>query len=199
METRINTVLNDWVRIKNHCRTTVNKKFTGNTPTDEFKENLLISEHSPIRCLEVDWTWENIPYWVSVELSRHKHEKFITSQRDDRNDNEIPRAEKPQGSLVNHDAIANSQHLIDMSRKRLCRMATPEARGCVEDLKAEIHKEEPQLADVLVPNCIYRCGCPEFTTCGYWEAFKKKHPDVDMTDIKARYKAFNDDFYASKA
>lgn len=195
MNTRINYISDSWTRIKNHCRTTVNKKFTEKEPTDKFKEELLISEHSPIRCLGVDWTWEDIPYWVSTELSRHKHEKFISSQRDDRNNNEILRGKKPQDSPVTHDAYANAQNLIDMMRKRLCFMATKEAREAAENLKYELHNYEPQLANVLMPNCLYRAGCPEFETCGFWKKFKEKHPDVDMTDIKERYRAYNEDFY----
>ena len=99
---RINWISDSWTRVKNHCRTTVNKSFTDNEPTKEFKKKLLISEHSPIRLLEIDWTWENIKYWVSTEWSRHKFEKFITSQRDDRMINEIPRDKKTQDSLVNY-------------------------------------------------------------------------------------------------
>ena len=62
-------------------------------------------------------------------------------------------------------------------------------------MKYELHNYEPQLANVLMPNCLYRAGCPEFETCGFWKKFKEKHPDVDMTDIKERYRAYNEDFY----
>ena len=108
-----------WRRVKNHCRTTDNKDFTEKNPTDTFKRKLLMSEHSPIRLLEFDWSWIGIPYWVSTEWSRHKFEKFISSQRDDRLIDDIPRAEKPQGALVNFDGYANMQNLIDVERKRL--------------------------------------------------------------------------------
>ena len=157
---RINWISNSWKRVKNHCRTTVNKSFTDNEPTDEFKKKLLISEHSPIRLLEVDWTWENIKYWVSTEWSRHKFEKFITSQRDDRMIDEIPRDKKTQDALVNYDGYANAQNTIDAWRKRLCYQATLEARKLAEEFKCELHNKEPEWADVLVSNCIYRGGCP---------------------------------------
>ena len=83
IKTIFNYISDDWKRIKNHCRTTDNKDFTDNDATDEFKKKLLISEHSPIRLLEFDWSWKSIYYWVSTEWSRHKFEKFISSQRDD--------------------------------------------------------------------------------------------------------------------
>ena len=84
MKTIFNLFSDDWKRVKNHCRTTDNKDFTENEATETFKKKLLISEHSPIRLLEFDWSWKGIYYWLSTEWSRHKFEKFISSQRDDR-------------------------------------------------------------------------------------------------------------------
>lgn len=196
----INYITDSWKRIKNHCRTTVNKEFTENEPSKSFKEKLLISEHSPIRLLEIDWTWDKIPYWVSTEWSRHKFEKFISTQRDDRTKANIPRGKKPQDSLVNFDGYANAQNLIDVFRKRLCYQATNEARGLAEDLKKELYLEEQELSNVLVPNCIYRAGCPEFTTCGFWERQKEKAylEGVDLLDIQQRYKFYNKYFYKNK-
>ena len=199
---RINWISDSWTRVKNHCRTTVNKSFTDNEPTKEFKKKLLISEHSPIRLLEIDWTWENIKYWVSTEWSRHKFEKFITSQRDDRMINEIPRDKKTQDSLVNYDGYANAQNTIDSWRKRLCYQATPEARNLAEEFKLELHKIEPEWADVLVPNCIYRCGCPEFSMCQakLWINFLKwcNENNKNINSIQSRYDAYNEYFLIIK-
>ena len=166
MKTIFNWFGDDWKRVKNHCRTTDNKDFTENEPTDTFKKKLLISEHSPIRLLEFDWSWKSIYYWLSTEWSRHKFEKFISSQRDDRLVDDTPRGKKPQDALVNFDGYANMQNLIDSWRKRLCGNATPEAVELAEDFKIELHKTHPYESDVLVPNCIYRAGCPEFSCCG---------------------------------
>lgn len=199
---RINWISDSWTRVKNHCRTTVNKSFTDNEPTKEFKKKLLISEHSPIRLLEIDWTWENIKYWVSTEWSRHKFEKFITSQRDDRMINEIPRDKKTQDSLVNYDGYANAQNTIDSWRKRLCYQATSEARNLAEEFKLELHKIEPEWADVLVPNCIYRCGCPEFSMCQakLWVNFLKwcNENNKNINSIQSRYDAYNEYFLIIK-
>ena len=191
--TTINKIHNDWTVIKNHCRTTVNKEFTDNVPSSEFKRKLLISEHSPIRLLEFDWSWKEIKYWVSTEWARHKFEKFISTQRTDRTGED--RNKKPQNALVNFDGYANAQNCIDAWRKRLCYQATNEARELAEDFKYKVHEIEPEFADTLVPNCIYRCGCPEFKSCGFWDKFVKNHADINMFDINQRYKAANNDFY----
>ena len=199
---RINWISDSWKRVKNHCRTTVNKSFTDNEPTKDFKKRLLISEHSPIRLLEVDWTWEKIKYWVSTEWSRHKFEKFITSQRDDRMIDEIPRDKKTQDALVNYDGYANAQNTIDAWRKRLCYQATSEARQLAEEFKIELHKVEPEWSDVLVPNCIYRNGCPEFNMCKecFYADFIKycNEHNVNLNSIQARYDAYNTMFYKRK-
>jgi len=185
---------NNWNRIKNACRTTVNKNHTDKEPTESFKMKLLISEHSPIRLLKISWLWENIKSWIATHYSRHHVgiEKFISTQRSDRTG--INRDELPQGSLVNFEAEANAQSLIDMARRRLCFQSSKETRKYMEELKWELWEEEPELADVLVPNCIYRCGCPEFQDCGFFKKFINKYKDENLSDIKTRYELYNDEF-----
>jgi len=209
MKTRINWIGDDWTRVKNHCRTTDNKEFTEKEPTEEFKRKLLISEHSPIRLLEVDWTWEDIYSWVATHWSRHKFEKFISTQRDDRTKHDISRNDAPQGAPVTFDGYANMQNLIDSFRKRLCFCASPETRELGEDFKVVLHENHPEMADVLVPNCIYRFGCPEFKTCGYFAKFKNYvcthefgwHDGSfiwpDLVSIQFRYDIYNQYFYDS--
>lgn len=199
-KTIFNFISDDWKRIKNHCRTTDNKDFTENEATDLFKKKLLISEHSPIRLLEFDWSWKSICYWLSTEWSRHKFEKFISSQRDDRLVDNIPRGDKPQKALVNFDGYANMQNLIDAWRKRLCKQATDEARELAEDFKLSLHKTNPFESDVLVPNCVYRGSCPEFHPCGFWAEFLKycKDNNLKIDTIQKRYNAYNRMFYQEK-
>lgn len=185
----------DWRRVKNHCRTTDNKDFTGKDATDTFKKKILFSEHSPIRLLEFDWTWENIKYWVSTEWSRHKFEKFISTQRNDRQKN-YDRNEAPQGAFVKFDGYANMQNLIDAWRKRLCFQATNEARQLAEDFKRKLHETHPIEADVLVPHCVYRGCCSEcFNGCGFWGRLTKDWSKEDIIDINKRYQKYNEWFY----
>lgn len=227
MKTIFNWFSDDWKRVKNHCRTTDNKDFTENEATDVFKKKLLISEHSPIRLLEFDWSWKGIKYWLSTEYSRHKFEKFISSSRDDRyvKDKEIKepfgyidvwdnitnskityvpntRDDIPEKFSVNFDGYANMQNLIDAWRKRLCECADPEAVELAEDFKAALHETHPFESDVLVPNCIYRWGCPEFGTCGKIHKFikwcKDNNRELDAIDIQKRYDLYNEWFYSTR-
>lgn len=193
MKTKINGITGSWKLAKNKCRTTVNKDATDNEPSRAFIYNLLISEHSPIRVVSVDWSWNGIKYWTSQEWARHKFEKFISTQRSDRTN--VDRNKLPQDAPVSFDGYANAQNLIDAWRKRLCLKAAPEAYCIARDFKEELHITEPELADVLVPNCVYRCGCPEFEECGYWTTFKACNMGIDITDIKERYKAYNNSIY----
>lgn len=202
LKTTFNRIIDDWRLVKNHCRTTDNKDFTEKDATNTFKKKLLISEHSPIRLLEFDWSWKNIAYWVSTEWSRHKFEKFISTQRDDRLKDKISREEKPQGALVNYDGFANMQNLIDVWRKRLCYQASPEARGLAEDFKIKLHETHPLESDVLCPNCIYRGGCPEFYPCGFFDKYEKyfltNTSDKIFTNIQDRYDVYNEMFYKKR-
>ena len=194
-KTEFNEIICDWKRVKNHCRTTDNKEFTEVEPSERFKKMLLISEHSPIRLIEYDWTWRDMPYWVHAELARHKFEKFISTQRDDRVQNDVLRGKKPQDAPVRFDGYANQQNMIDACRKRLCFKATPQARSYAvsfkQDLRAAGYEAE---AEVLVPNCVYRCGCPEFTPCGFFQKFINAGllRGVNMFNIEERYKLYTE-------
>ena len=135
-------------------------------------------------------SWKNIKSWVATEWSRHKFEKFITSQRNDRQNN-YDRNKAPQDSPVNYDGYANVQNLIDAWRKRLCFCATKEARTLAEDFKAELEKSYPEIASVLVPNCIYRFG---FKSCGLFKDFEA-YCDFNAyltDDIQERYSAYTE-------
>ena len=171
MLTNIQKINSDWIDIKNECRNTVGKEATNNDVSNSFKIKLLISQHSPIRLLSVKWRWQGIKSWISVHFARHwlGWDKWISTQRDDRTGNN--RDISPQCTPVNMDINANAEALINVARYRLCYQAHKETRGYMYDLKNEISKHEPELANVLVPNCIYRSGCPEFKTCGLWDRF----------------------------
>lgn len=172
LKTVINKIDCDWTNVKNKCRTTVNKEYTDNEPSERFKKELLISEHSPIRMLNIDWSWIDIQSYVSVHLSRHKWECFVSTQRSDRTG--VDRHTLPQDALVNMDGYANAQNLIDTARKRLCYQASKDTRRAVEELKIAIgNSGQDELESVLVPNCVYRGGCPEFKSCGKWEHLLK--------------------------
>ena len=196
MKTEIIKIKGDWEEVVDDCRATVGKVSLGKEPSKEFKRKILIAEHSPIRDIIVKWRWVDMPHWVTVHWVRHKWEKFVRTQRTDRTG--IDRAKLPQDEPQTFIGEANSQHLIDTMRKRLCYTASPETRKYAEDLKAVLHETEPELANVLVPNCIYRCGCPEMDGCGWYEAMVAKYPDLKSTSIAVRYEAYNKIFKETK-
>ena len=203
MGTKIKKIQIDWTEIKNQCRHTSNKEDTDTPATREFIKKILISEHSPIRLGRIKWSWDGIKSWVSVHFARHwlGWDKWVSTQRTDRTG--INRDEFRQDALVDMDVEANPQALINVSRYRLCRQSADETRKEMEGLKIEIKKEgEKELSDVLVPNCIYRAGCPEFHSCGYigkfmkWAKDNNKH--IPWTDIQGRYDLYNEYFYSTQ-
>lgn len=195
MLTELLKVKGDWSEVVDDCRATVGKENLGHEPGQSFKRKILIAEHSPIRDITFKWRWKNMPHWVTVHWVRHKWEKFVRTQRSDRTG--VPREKLPQDEPQTFTGEANTQHLIDTMRKRLCYQASPETRKYAEDLKCSIHSTEPEIADVLVPNCIYRGGCPEMTCCGFYQKLLDQNPDIGSHDIQVRYDAYNAAFVAT--
>lgn len=200
MKTEIVKIKGDWQDVVDACRATVAKPPLGHEPSGEFKNAILISEHSPIREIIVKWSWAKIKSWVATHWSRHKWECYIQTQRTDRTG--INRDELPQSAEVMFNGSANIQHLIDTYRKRLCKgQVAQETREYAEDFKATLKRVEAEISDVLVPNCIYRCGCPELNPCDHWAKFyawaKALHNvDVRTLPIKERYAYYNEYFYS---
>ena len=128
---------------------------------------MLLAEHSPIRQLSIKWTWVGLKYWVSVHFVRHKIgiEHFVRTQRTDRTGRN--RDEIPQSAAVDHECLATAQAVINISRKRLCRQASPETQAAWRALLDALSTREPELTSVCVPECVYRGFCPEIKCCGY--------------------------------
>ena len=194
MKTKILKIKGDWQDIVDDCRATVGKEPLGKEPSQKFKKEILIAEHSTIRGVLIKWLWRDIPSWVATHWSRHKWECYIKTQRTDRTG--VDRNKLPQDAPVNFTGEANIQHLIDTMRKRLCKMASYETMQYAEDFKDTLKLVEPEIADVLVPNCVYRCGCSEPNGCGWYEFACIAEPKLSSTNIQERYDAYNEIFYS---
>lgn len=195
-KTEILKVKGDWEEVADDARSTVGKAELGHEPSEKFKRGMLLAEHSPIRDIAIKWRWKDIPHWVGVHWVRHKWECFVRTQRSDRTG--VDRSKLPQDQPQTFVGEANCQALIDTMRKRLCYQASPETREYAEDLKAAIHGVQPELSDVLVPNCIYRCGCPEMNCCGLFRRLCEEDIDCASSNIQTRYDAYNKIFWAER-
>jgi hypothetical protein len=76
-------------------------------------------------------------------------------------------------------------------------MASKQTREYAEDQKRALRTVEKEISDVLVPNCIYRCGCPEMNGCGWYAAMVERYPKLASTNIQERYDAYNEVFYGN--
>lgn len=166
MEVKLTDVKGTWEDVANKARTTVNKGELGKEPSPKFKRGILRAEHSPIRTRIFNFAMK-IKSWIATHFARHHIgvEKYISTQRDDRTG--ISRDDKPQGTEVIMQLEANTQALINMSRKRLCNQAHPETKEVMQAMKDEVEKVDPYTAEVMVPECVYRGFCPEMKSCGF--------------------------------
>lgn len=162
-----------WSRALTAARMTVHKRSLGDKePSDEWKRKILLARHSPIRLVEYSIKIMGIPYWVAMHLVRH-HEGvqfFVATQRDDRVEHDRSRKDMPQGTLVDMLISANAEAIMNISAKRLCRLAAPETRKTWEAIIRELGHVDPILAEKCVPRCIVEGRCHELTPCDYCES-----------------------------
>jgi thymidylate synthase ThyX len=177
-----------WKRAMNAARRTVGKEPLDKEPSENFKLMSLFAEHSQIKLVEYLISFKALRQWVGVHILRHPFVlPFIHSQRADRRELDVPRDELPQGSLNDQDFVMNAQTLINVSRKRLCACASKETREAWKAVKDEIAKTEPNMAAVMVPNCIYRGFCPERDSCGFWKTKKFKEDLKNYRSLIGRW------------
>lgn len=183
-----------WDAVLRTARTTVGKKDLNKEPSDDFKRAILISEHSPIRALTYEVVWSDIPYWVAMHYRTHHvgfkaaedDVYFIQTSRSDRT--QTDRDNLSQTAPVVCRIILNAQSIINVSRVRLCRLASQETRQAWELFLDKLREIEPILTAVCQPNCVYRSRCPEGkNTCGFdiTTAFQRK---VDIYESIFHYK-----------
>lgn len=167
MEVKFIRIKGTWREIADSARTTVHKEPGKKEPSSIWKRKMLLAEHSPIRQLWIKTKWYNLKSWVSVHMVRHWlgiiH--WVRSQRTDRTG--IDRDKLPQDTLVEHEIEVNAQAMINISRKRLCNAASKETREAWLAVVNSIKKNEPELYNVCVRECIYRGHCFEINSCGY--------------------------------
>ena len=167
MKIKLLGVKGSWREVADSARTTINREAGDNEPSSSWKRRMLLAEHSPIRQISIKAKWYDLPYWVSTHFVRHWlgiiH--WVRTQRTDRTG--VDRDMLPQGALVEHEFEANTQAVINISRKRLCTQASKETKMSWELFIASFEDKEPELASCCVPECVYRGFCPEYISCGY--------------------------------
>ena len=132
--TEILKIKGDWEEVVNDCRSTVGKAELGKEPSKAFKRSILIAEHSPIRDIIVKWRWKGVKSWVATHWVRHKWEKYVTTQRDDRTG--VSRDDLPQSPLIFRISVILFPPTCLMSRP-LCRGGT-----CHKDVQNTICRDD---------------------------------------------------------
>lgn len=155
------TKLTDETLLRAACDAT---RHPGQNPSTATLRAMYQCEHSPVRT-QLFWIrMKGIPTFVSVHLVRHSatgQSHFVESNRDDRGGTDTTDRLTP----VNHSMLLNAQHLIDMAKKRLCYASHKTTVGVFVRLRNAIHKVDPALAEVMVPECVVRGYCPELRPC----------------------------------
>ena len=156
------------------CETTSGREITSIERLHHLKQRMYIAEHSPIRMREFWIHIANIPTFVATHLVRHHVgiDHYQLSHRFDKT--QVPNEQSTRMTPTNISMHVNAQSLINMARKRLCGKASPETRLVMNVIKQAVSVLDPDLASVMVPECVYRDFCPEEKTCGYFANFKNQ-------------------------
>ena len=154
--------LTDESLMRRACEMTMHGKESKMTLKDMY-----FCEHSPMRT-QLFWIeMLGIPSFVSVHFRTHGTgiEHFVTSNREDRGGDE----KVDRWTPVNHGMLINAQALVNLARKRLCRKAHAETQVVMHLLCARLYEIDSDLAIHLYPECVYRGGCFELKTCGWYD------------------------------
>ena len=152
-----------WQEIKDDALFTIHKS-GGKYPTSQWKKEMLMAEHSPIRTGRLIIECYDVPSFVIGHIVRHNigFTPFVSSLRSDRAEyEEIPNRLTPNNLRFD----GNFQSFINISRKRYCNCASKETRWFWRKVMKEVRKFESELYWACVPECIYRGGCTEKYPC----------------------------------
>lgn len=160
----------DWKRVIDAAKFTQHEGRTDIEPSDAKKKKYLIAEHSPIRLLEFDIRIYDVPYSSVMHFVRHFMgvEKFVATSRPDITGKMISRHEQRKDDPTDVQFSINAQAIINVSLRRNCYKAEKNTREIWEAVREKMKQVDPQVASVMVPNCVLRNGfCGEFKPCGY--------------------------------
>lgn len=166
----------DWLGVKRRALVTIGKD-TYEMPSKEWRHKILKARHSPIRYLRFSFLITDIPYWVACELRTHVHDMpyvadfgvYIKSSRNDRQ-KEFDRNAARQDHPVSMIMDINGEQIQILANKRLCSLATEEARNVVKTMCRMVEDACPEFYGLLVPMCEYHGGvCHEINGCGKCE------------------------------
>lgn len=162
---------------KRACEITSKKKMK-DIRAVELLPKMYKAEHSPIRQRQFWIEVHNCPTFVANHFRTHHvgKEQYSQSHRSDRSGVKDTESTRLTPTVFGMDI--NAQALINMSRKRLCYMASKETRLVMEMIKHlfEIYID-PALAECMVPECEYRKGCHEMDSCGRYRDAKNNKKD----------------------
>lgn len=182
------TRVTNWERVVDAARFTQRKEGLGHEPSEKFKRQMIISEHSPLRLLEFDIKVYNIPYCNMGHFVRHVHaQPFVSTSRPDITGANITRHEMPQDAPVNMQLSVNAQEILHISRLRLCAKADITTRKIWRAVVEELAKIEPELADACVPQCLLKGFCSESRSCGYINLFGQRDRKILLEKFGKSY------------
>ena len=159
----------DWLKIRSDALVSQGK-VSNKVPSYDLKVKYLLSRHSPVYGLSYTFQFDNLPSWISVQLTRSSIgiHHIVKSQRNDIQ-KDYDRRKAPQDSPVSHRIVANPVAIMNTSNKRLCYTASLETRNVWKLFLDKLNEIAPELAILCVKPCVMMNGlCTEvFSNCRF--------------------------------
>lgn len=183
----------DWLEIKNLCRKTISMKDSSVEPTQKWKRELLLAEHSPLRHSLITIDVIDIPFYVMGHFVRHHVgvTPYVSTSRSDRTG--VDRSTRKQTDPICMRLDLNIQSLINISRKRLCNQADSETIKVWTAILDKVREYDEDIYWACVPEGIRSCGCTEaFGNCSQCKNILNKLNKEDLLDVNKRYNCYNE-------
>lgn len=118
-----------------------------------------------------------VPRSVALQLETHKKKNrgylWLGTARPDRNDRVAGVYTREQPVPIAFTFTA--RWIKDVSHYRMCTKAEAPTREFMKLFKEKLAEIEPELAEQMVPMCVFRNGlCTEFGCCGFNKTIERK-------------------------
>lgn len=183
-----------WERVKQAALTTIHKKYAGGEITQNWKKNILMSRHSPIRELRISVHYKNIPRWIADQLVRHTVgvNNYMGTMRSDRGN--VEREKQTMADTTELLQVFNGESFLKMMSTRLCFGAVSvETRKLIERVRDKLFTIDPAIALFCTPPCISNLGCKEagFLECCHFLSFCNRMIEELSVDEIPKYIIYN--------
>ena len=170
----------DWLTVADAYQTVRNRSNEIDTGPG-WRRMMLMEEHPSVNMIIFNFRWDWVPSWIILHNVRNfqnihwfywcapNHERWL------------------RFPSVPLEGQCTALDLIRASRLALCKNTPKEVRDYWYMLKKEIARYQPEIADAMVQECVFRGFCPKINTCAFSQSTTfRRHREKYCKDYRLR-------------